>query len=91
MGVVILGLVPDREPKYQCLCCPEKTVFYEGEERAYELHVIGCSKRHDAELRGQSLRVQAPLIFDPDVSGDVEFARWVRANRAALINGRMRL
>lgn len=77
-----------REPRYRCLCCDD-AVFFEGEERAYESHVIACSRRHEAEMRGTSLRVKAPGIFDPDVSGDVEYGRWVRQHRGMLLEGRL--
>lgn len=91
MGLLIIGAGSERDPKYRCLCCPEQVVFYEGEERAYEQHVVACARRHDEGLRAQSLRVKVPGIFDPFVSGDVEFGVWVRANRRALIEGRLKM
>lgn len=94
MGLVVVvnGQVRDaRRPRYRCECCPERTPFFDGEERAYEQHVIACSSRHDAQLREQSWRVKAPGIFDPHVSGDVEFGQWIRRYRAELIEGRRTL
>lgn len=79
-----------REPKYRCLSCRE-WVGYEGEEKAYETHVVACAARRDAELRGASLRVRMPGIFDPNASGDVELERWYRANRGLLLEGRRKL
>lgn len=79
-----------REPRYRCLCCDD-AIFYEGEETAYERHVVACSNRHDEELRGRSLRVKAPGIFDPFQSGDVELERWIRVNRGLLLEGRRTL
>lgn len=90
MGLIVVTKDDGRQPRYKCLCCGTAE-FYEGEETAYEQHVVACSNRHEAELRSMSLRVKAPGIFDPDESGDVEFGRWVRANRKALLEGRLRL
>lgn len=92
MGLIVVVKGQERgAPKYRCECCPERVVFYDGEERLYERHVIACSQRHDAELRGESLRVKVPGIFDPFVSGDVEYGIWVRANAQAIIDGRTRM
>ncbi len=89
MGLIVVRH-NDREPAYRCLCCSDG-IFYEGEERAYEQHVVLCSKRHDEEMRAQSLREKAPHIFDPGVSGDVELDRWVRVHREALLEDRLRM
>jgi hypothetical protein len=89
MGLIVIRH-NEREPAYRCDCCADG-VFFEGEERAYETHVVLCSMRHDAELRGESLRVKAPGIFDPEQSGDAELDRWVRRHRVALLEDRMRI
>jgi hypothetical protein len=90
--VVVNGREQDAgKPRYRCECCPERTPFWDGEERAYERHVVACSQRHDEEMRGESLRVKAPGIFDPEQSGDVEFGKWIRQNREALLEDRMML
>lgn len=90
--VVVKGQVQDAgRPRYRCECCPERTPFYDGEERAYERHVVACSARHDAELRAESWRERAPAIFDPERSGDVELGRWIRRNREALLEDRKKL
>ncbi len=89
MGLIVVRH-NDREPAYRCLCCSDG-IFYEGEERAYEGHVILCAKRHDAEMEAESLRSKAPAIFDPFVSGDVELDRWVRVHREELLEDRKRI
>jgi len=89
-----MGLIVIRRnagaPRYRCLCCND-AVFFAGEESAYEAHVVACSRRHDEEMRAQSLRAKAPGIFDPFQSGDVEFGQWIRRHRAELIEGRRKL
>ncbi len=57
----------------------------------YERHVVRCSKRHEEELRARSWRVKNPYLFDPNVVGDVEFERWVQANRKAILDGRKKM
>lgn len=83
-----------RRPRYVCRICHmrgERSVFYDGEETAYERHVVACANRHEDELRSRSARVISPALFDPDQSGDVEFGRWIFDNREALIEGRLKL
>lgn len=83
------------EPRYQCLCC--EALFFEGEERAFERHVAGsastpgCAERNAERMDAESLRAKAPGIFDPNKSGDVELERWVRRNRTALLEDRLRI
>lgn len=88
MGLIVITN-ERREPRYRCLACD--VVFYEGEELWYERHVVACSARHDKELRADSIRTRMPGLFDPNLSGDVEFGRWVRVNRGLLLEGRKRL
>jgi hypothetical protein len=90
MGLIVVTQDDGRKPRYKCLCC-EVAVFFEGEETAYERHVVACSNRHDLEMRSMSLRVKVPAIFDPNESGDVEFGRWVRRHRRALLEGRLKM
>ncbi len=77
------------KPAYGCVACD--AVFYKGEETAFERHVIRCSDENFEEMRAESLRAKAPGLFDPNVSGDVEFGKWVRRNRKALIEGRLKM
>lgn len=77
------------EPKFRCLVCQQP--FYEDESSAYERHVVACASSHEDELRQRSLRVKAPALYDPEQSGDVEFGKWVRANRKALIDGTLKM
>jgi hypothetical protein len=88
VGLIVITR-DDRPPRYRCLAC--RTMFREGEETAYERHVVACSAQHDEELRADSVRTRMPGLFDPFVSGDVEFGRWVRANRGLLLEGRRKL
>lgn len=57
----------------------------------FEQHVKRCSEQHDEQLRQESFRVKAPHLFDPFVSGDVEFGAWVRANSAAIFHRRLKI
>lgn len=91
---LIVARDSDRKAFGYCRVCAmrgERTIFYEGEERAMEKHVAACSHRHEAELRQRSMRVRAPGIFDPERSGDVEKGHWISANREALVEGRKKL
>lgn len=76
-------------PKFECLCCG--AVFYDGEHTAYERHVVRCGEEHFEEMQAHSFRAKAPGLFDPNVSGDVEFGKWVRRNRAAIWQGRVKM
>lgn len=87
-GLVVVRHVTG-EPKWRCECCPERTPFYAGEEKAYEAHVVACANRHHDEMQGQSLRTIAPGIFDPFKSGDVELDAWIRRYRVPILQGRM--
>ncbi len=89
MGLIVIRR-NEGTPRWRCLCCND-TVFFEGEQRAYEAHVIACSRRHDAEMEAESWRKKIPGIFDPFQSGDVEFGRWISANRGLLLEGRRKL
>ena len=95
MGLVVIRSVAAGEPQWRCLVCG--TPFYDGEMTAYVRHVagavgqVGCHERHEDELRAQSLRVKAPALFDPFVSGDVELGRWIKAYGPAILSGRMKL
>ena len=93
--LIIVGDVGEaRTPKYRCLICKargERSVFYEGEERAYERHVARCYDANEAELRMQSMREKAPGLFDPNRSGDVELGQWIRQHRQSLIRGGKKL
>ena len=88
MGLTVIRMDPG-EPRYRCLVC--QAVFYDGEHRAYERHVVACAEQNDEALRGMSLRSKAPALFDPFVSGDVERGQWIRAHRDALLEGRKKL
>jgi hypothetical protein len=90
MSLLVVVRHNAREPKFRCLSCNE-WVGYEGEERAYETHVVACAQRNEEALRGRSLRSIAPKVFDPHVSGDVEYVQWVRQYRVPLLQGRMKM
>lgn len=89
MGLIVVR-VNAREPRWKCLCCGDAE-FYDGEQAAYERHVVLCSVRHDAEMRGESLRAKIPGIYDPFESGDVELGRWIGRHRALLLEDRLKL
>jgi hypothetical protein len=72
-----------------CQMRGEESVFYEGEELAFSKHIKLCASRHESELRGRSLRVKAPALFDPEQSGDVERGKWIRQHRDEILAGRL--
>jgi hypothetical protein len=89
MSLIVVSHMHE-EPRVWCYVCG--TGFGASKMgRQFEEHVALCANRSDEELRGESLRVKNPHLFDPNVSGDVEFQRWVRANREAIIDGRLRM
>lgn len=77
------------EPKFRCRVCGQP--FSEDESRVYETHVIACANTHEADLRALSLRERLPALYDPEQSGDVDYGKWVRANRKAIIEGRLKM
>lgn len=88
MGLIVVRVDPGRVIG-GCVACD--AVFYEGEDRAWARHVDDCSERNREALMAHSLRAQAPALFDPEVSGDVEYGKWISRHRAALIDGRMKM
>lgn len=78
------------EPKVWCYVCGAGF----GASKmgvVFERHVRDCAGRNEDALRSLSYRVKAPHLFDPHVSGDVEFGAWVRANRAAIFHRRLKI
>ncbi len=74
--------IPDkarRVPKFKCLVPtpdgPCGTLFYPGDERRYERHVVACAERHDREI--QAIVDHNRELSLPDIQ-DVEFERWVQ-------------
>lgn len=88
-GPLIIVRDSSRKLAYRCLICGAE--FYDDEHGDYERHVVSCSDTHFEELRGMSLRAKAPALFDPEQSGDVEFQKWVRANKRAILDGSLKM
>lgn len=88
-GPLIIVRDPHRKIAFRCLVCGAD--FYDDEHTAYERHVVSCAEDNDEHLRAQSLRVKAPALFDPEQSGDVEFQKWVRANKEAILADRLKM
>lgn len=82
MGLIV---VRNRPPSHRCEVC--KTPLYEDE---YVPHMRACVRRNEDEIRGASAREQLDAIFGDD-AGDSEFRRWVRDNRRALAEDRLRM
>lgn len=91
MSGLILPTRVDPEPvKVRCYVCGAG--FGASKMGApFEQHVTRCSAQNEEALRSLSYRVKAPGLFDPFVSGDVEFGAWVRANRAAILHRRLKI
>lgn len=87
MGLLIIGAAESRPPKYKCLCC-NTAVFYEGEDRAYERHVVACSAKHEEEMREQSPREKTAHFLG---RGDTELEGWVRKHRGLILEGRKQM
>lgn len=78
------------EPRYFCLTPGCGAKFQDGREREYQEHVVWCSSQHDEELRACSPAAMHPGLMGPE-SGDVEFERWVRNNKQALLERRLKM
>jgi hypothetical protein len=74
-------------PKWECYVCGG-TFHTLG---VFQRHIVRCSDQHEEELLALSWRAKNPHLFDPNVSGDVEFGRWVRENRQAILDGRLKM
>lgn len=93
-GLLIVVRDPRREPKYECNVPGCDAVFYDGEMRAWERHVVDCAERNEEAVAMQSLRNRDPGLFDPlspDYVGDADLLRWIRQNEKAIIDGRLRI
>jgi hypothetical protein len=75
-------------PKYVCRLCHQP--FFDGEHRAYERHVVGCSTANEQRLIEQSIKQRLPELYG-DEAGDPELERWVDRHRTALQEKRMRI
>lgn len=89
-GLILPTRVDPEPPKVWCYVCGAG--FGASKMGApFEQHVRRCSGENEDTLREMSFRVKAPHLFDPFVSGDVEFGAWVRANRAAIFHRRLKI
>lgn len=94
VGRLIVVRDKARRPKFRCMVPDCGAVFYDGEERAYERHCIGCAERNHTKVVAQSVRHRAPDLFDelhPSYNGDLALQRWIARNRDAVIEGRKKL
>jgi hypothetical protein len=73
-----------RNPDGSWAVCGAK--FYKGQERLVEKHAGECLARHEEEIRDYIESVH-PSIMKP---WDTEYATWLRQNREALLEGRMK-
>lgn len=80
-----LIIVRQDRPRFRCLVC--QTPLHED---TYERHVARCVRRHEQQLRELSPAHTLPGLFGPEV-GDVELERWVRRNRQAVADGRLKM
>lgn len=68
----------------------EPVGFTADEAGKYQRHVVDCAAKHEEQLRAMSLRETAPGIFGNE-GWDTELEQWVRDNRDALKEGRLKL
>lgn len=60
------------------------------ESAAYERHFDRCASENMDELRStETMAGKAPGLFGPE-SGDVELREWLRQNRTAVLEGRLK-
>lgn len=78
------------QPRYFCLTPGCGAKFQAGREREYQEHCVWCSNQNEERLLAHSLQHTRPGLFGPE-SGDVELERWVRENRQALLERRMKM
>lgn len=75
-GLIIVGDVQRRDPRFECLCCGRNFDHY----TPYEMHVVRCSAAHEAEDMSKSLRVQNPALYDPNLS---DVRQWMNKRDAS--------
>lgn len=90
MSLIVVRKV-DKPPRWFCLIPGCGATFTEDEERAYVVHMGGCARRNEDRLLLESLRVQAPHLFDPHVAADPELLAWAREHRDEIREGRLRM
>jgi hypothetical protein len=86
-----------RDELYYCaVCASERRAqgddplgFTKAEAEQYQRHVVDCAARHEEELRGLSLREQAPGVFG-DEGWDVEQERWIKEHAEQILEGRLK-
>lgn len=61
--------------------------FFTGEEKQVQQHALRCAREHGDAIRAWRERSH-PSILKP---WDPEFAGWVRGNRRAILEGRVRM
>lgn len=75
---VLLGL----EPSYLCALCGKP--FFQGEQAAYERHVLDQTAHPLEEVREHSLTYSAPGLYDPNYEGrDQDWAKWIRDHKVS--------
>lgn len=87
MSLVVICGRDELAPKWECFCCGG-TFHVLG---VFQRHIQKCSDQHEDDIRALSWRAKNPELFDPQVMGDVEFERWIRDNRQAIIEGRLKM
>jgi hypothetical protein len=85
---------PHRTPKFKCMVPDCDAVFYDGEMKAWESHVVSCAERNREKVELQSVRNRDPELFNPlhpNYQGDLDLSRWIREHQQAIIEGRKRM
>lgn len=83
-GTIIMPSSVQRSVAFRCLLCGKP--FFDGEERAYQRHAVDCSS--DEDKLDRTRREAAGLLHG---IGDEEYEAWVRLNRQAILEGRVRM
>lgn len=86
--------IPGEHKTLRCMTPGCGAEFLEDQRRKWELHCVGCAEQHREEVLSQTVKHRAPDLFDKasaEYNGDTDFEGWVRRNRKAIAEGRLKM